>query len=196
MIIEVANSSHCVYARIICDTIAESAKQRGTGIAKRTPKYIISKMYKGDAVIALDGSNFVGFSYIESWSHQKFIANSGLIVHANYRGKGIAKRIKRKIFEHSRAKYPKAKLFSITTGPAVMKMNTELGYMPVPFSELTTDQSFWKGCQSCKNYDVLNRTNQKMCLCTGLLFDPNRKKGFKSKGHWTLLAERFHLKTK
>ena len=108
----------------------------------------------------------------------------------------MAKRIKRKIFEHSRAKYPKAKVFRITTGPAVMKMNTELGYMPVPFSELTTDQSFWKGCQSCKNYDVLNRTNQKMCLCTGLLFDPNRKKGFKSKGHWTLLAERFHLKTK
>ena len=54
-------------------------------------------------------------------------------------------------------------------------MNSDLGYKPVTFSELTTDQSFWNGCQTCKNYDVLQRTEQKMCLCTGMLYDANSK---------------------
>jgi len=56
-----------------------------------------------------------------------------------------------------------------------MKINSQLGYKPVTFSELTNNQSFWNGCQTCKNYDVLQRTEQHMCLCTGMLFDPNSK---------------------
>ncbi|PHS08616.1 MAG: GNAT family N-acetyltransferase [Kordia sp.] len=176
MKIVIADKSHSIYATMICKTIAESANIRGTGIAKRTPEYIISKMESGNAIIALVDTNFAGFCYIESWSHGKFVANSGLIVHPNFRGNGIAKQIKQKIFEHSRTKFPNAKIFSITTGLAVMKMNSDLGYNPVPFSELTTNQSFWKGCQTCKNYDVLKRTKQTMCLCTGMLYDPNSKK--------------------
>ena len=176
MKIVIADKSHRIYADIICKTIAESANVRGTGIAKRTPEYIITKMVNGNAIIALDGEVFAGFCYIESWSHGKFVANSGLIVHPNFRGKGIAKQIKKKTFEYSRIKFPKAKIFSITTGIAVMKMNSDLGYKPVPFSELTTDQSFWEGCKTCKNYDVLTRTKQTMCLCTGMLFDSNSKK--------------------
>ena len=129
-------------------------------------------MENGDAVIALDGSAFAGFCYIESWEHNKFVANSGLIVYPEFRGQGLAKKIKQKVFQHSREKFPNSKVFSITTGLAVMKMNTDLGYKPVTFSELTDDQSFWKGCQTCKNVDVLTRTNQKMCLCTGMLYDP------------------------
>jgi len=175
MDIIIADKSHSIYADIICDTIADSANVRGTGIAKRTPAYVINKMERGNAVIALDGNTFAGFCYIEAWSHSKFVANSGLIVHPNYRGQGLAKQIKKIIFEHSRVKFPTAKVFSITTGLAVMKMNSQLGYKPVPFSELTNDQSFWKGCQTCKNYDVLQRTEQSMCLCTGMLFDPNTK---------------------
>ncbi|WP_418510736.1 GNAT family N-acetyltransferase [Corallibacter sp.] len=172
MEIVIANKSHSVYAEIICETIAEAAKVRGTGIAKRKPEYIITKMENGNAVIALDGDKFAGFCYIEQWSHGKFVANSGLIVHPDFRNIGLAKQIKKKIFEHSRTKYPNAKVFSITTGLAVMKMNSELGYKPVTFSELTDDQTFWNGCQTCKNYDVLQRTEQKMCLCTGMLYDP------------------------
>lgn len=175
MEIIIANKSHSVYAQEISDTIAEAAKVRGTGIARRTAEYLISKMEKGNAVIALDGDLFAGFCYIESWSHGKFVANSGLIVHPNYRGVGLAKKIKRKVFEHSKNKFPTAKIFSITTGLAVMKLNSELGYKPVTFSELTNDQSFWKGCQTCKNYDVLQRTEQQMCLCTGMLYDPEVK---------------------
>ena len=173
MEIVIANHSHSVYAETICETILLAAQVRGTGIAKRKPEYVISKMEQGNAVIALDGDTFVGFCYIEAWSHGKFVANSGLIVHPNYRGQGIAKQIKKKIFEHSRTKFPNAKVFSITTGLAVMKLNSELGYKPVTFSELTDDQSFWNGCQTCKNFDVLQRTQQKMCLCTGMLYDPN-----------------------
>ncbi|MEY8869591.1 GNAT family N-acetyltransferase [Meridianimaribacter flavus] len=172
MEIVIANKSHSVYAEIICETIAEAAKVRGTGIAKRKPEYIITKMENGNAVIALDGGKFAGFCYIEQWSHGKFVANSGLIVHPDFRNIGLAKQIKKKIFEHSRTKFPNAKVFSITTGLAVMKMNSELGYKPVTFSELTGDQTFWNGCQTCKNYDVLQRTEQKMCLCTGMLYDP------------------------
>ncbi|OMP31516.1 MULTISPECIES: GNAT family N-acetyltransferase [Mangrovimonas] len=175
MKIVIADKSHAVYAPLICETISESAKVRGTGIAKRTPEYIITKMENGNAVIALDGDKFVGFCYIEAWGHGKFVANSGLIVHPDYRGLGMAKKIKAKIFEHSRTKFPDAKVFSITTGLAVMKMNSELGYKPVTFSELTDDQTFWNGCQTCKNYDVLQRTEQKMCLCTGMLYDPKKQ---------------------
>ena len=175
MKIVIANKSHTIYAQQICNTISEAAKVRGTGIAKREPEYIIEKMEKGNAVIALDGKKLAGFCYIEAWSHGKFVANSGLIVHPNYRGKGIAKAIKKKVFEHSRAKFPWAKIFSITTGLPVMKLNSDLGYKPVTFSELTDDQSFWKGCQTCKNYDVLQRTKQQMCLCTGMLYDTNQQ---------------------
>src|SRR5690625_4610518 len=177
MKIMTANESHYLYASIICDTMFESAKARGTGIAKRTPELIIEKMKEGNAIIALDGQNFVGFCYIETWDHEKFVANSGLIVNPEYRGMGMARKIKNKIFQLSKEKYPKAKIFSITTGLAVMKMNSDLGYKPVPFSELTTDKSFWKGCQSCPNYDILKRTKYKMCLCTGMLYEPKEEKG-------------------
>jgi hypothetical protein len=175
MKIVIANKSHSIYAEIICETIDEAAKVRGTGIAKRKPEYIITKLENGNAVIALDGDKFAGFCYIEAWSHGKFVANSGLIVHPDYRNIGLAKKIKKVVFEHSRTKFPDAKVFSITTGLAVMKMNSDLGYKPVTFSELTTDQTFWNGCQTCKNYDVLQRTEQKMCLCTGMLYDPSKE---------------------
>lgn len=176
MEIYIANESHFKYAAIICDTIAESAKVRGTGIAKRTPEYIHRKLQNENAIIALDGENFAGFCYIEVWGHQKFVANSGLIVHPNYRNQGLAKKIKEAIFELSRTKFPHANIFGITTGLAVMKINYELGYKPVTFSELTDDPEFWKGCQTCKNFDILTRTEQKMCLCTGMLYAADSEK--------------------
>ncbi|ETN95710.1 Acetyltransferase (GNAT) domain-containing protein [Zhouia amylolytica] len=172
MQVVIANNSHIQYAQIICDTIEDSAKQRGTGIAKRTTEYIVTKIENGNAVIALDGETFAGFCYIETWGHGKYVANSGLIVHPDYRGQGLATEIKKKVFEYSRKKFPDAKIFGITTGLAVMKINYDLGYEPVTFSELTDDPAFWSGCQTCKNYDILSRTDKKMCLCTGMLYDP------------------------
>lgn len=183
MQVVIANNSHIQYAQIICDTIEESAKQRGTGIAKRTPEYIITKIQNGNAIIALDGDTFAGFCYIENWGHGKYVANSGLIVVSDYRGQGLATAIKSKTFDYSREKFPEAKIFGITTGLAVMKINYDLGYEPVTFSELTDDPAFWSGCQTCKNYDILTRTDRKMCLCTGMLYDPVVKEKAKPHKH-------------
>ena len=170
--IEVASEKHIKYVSEILKTIEDATKVRGTGIAKRKPEYIEQKIKEGKAIIAMDGDKFVGFCYIESWDHEKFVANSGLIVKEEYRGQGVAKRIKRKAFELSREKFPDAKIFGLTTGAAVMKINTELGYVPVTFSDLTTDPTFWKGCESCINYDILCRNDCTRCLCTGMLYDP------------------------
>jgi hypothetical protein len=185
--IQVATAQHADFAPIICDEMAESAKARGTGIAQRSPEYVANKMLEGKAVIALhkDGT-WAGFCYIETWSHGDFVANSGLIVNPLYRKVGLAKAIKLKIFELSRSKYPKAKLFGLTTGLAVMKINSEIGYEPVTYSELTQDEDFWKGCKSCVNYDILMSKGRKSCvnydilmskgrkncMCTAMLFDP------------------------
>lgn len=176
VIVHIANSHYIGYAQEIRDLIYESAKARGTGIAERTTDYIADKIGSGNAVIALDEGKLVGFSYIETFSNKQFVANSGLIVHPDYRGQGIAKKIKGAIFNLSRRLYPDAKIFSITTGLAVMKLNSDLGYRPVTFSELTDDEEFWKGCQGCKNYDILLRNDFKMCLCTGMLYDPVEQK--------------------
>ena len=170
----VANESHIPYVDIILTTIEVAAKIRGTGIAKRSPEYIKQKMVEGKAIIALCEGEFAGFCYIETWSNKKFVANSGLIVVDKFRGHGLAKKIKRRAFELSRERFPEAKIFGLTTGLAVMKINSELGYVPVTFSELTTDEAFWKGCQSCVNYDILQRTGGTKCLCTGMLYDPSK----------------------
>ncbi|HNW49548.1 MAG TPA: GNAT family N-acetyltransferase [Prolixibacteraceae bacterium] len=168
----IADESFLSYVDEINETIQRASEERGTGIARRTYDYVASKMKEGKAIIALDGKKFAGFCYIESWGHHKFVANSGLIVVKEYRGQGLAKRIKQKAFELSRTKFPEAKIFGLTTGLPVMKINTELGYRPVTFSELTDDQEFWKGCQSCVNYDILMRTNRTKCLCTAMIYDP------------------------
>lgn len=169
----VANSSHTGFASFICDEMAASAKARGTGIAKRSPEYIKQKMLEDKAVIAFaaDGT-WAGFCYIESWSHGAYVANSGLIVNPAFRKSGLAKRIKKAIFDLSRQKYPGAKIFGLTTGLAVMKINSELGYEPVTYSELTQDEDFWAGCKSCINYEILMSKERKNCLCTAMLFDP------------------------
>jgi hypothetical protein len=171
-----ATESHVKFAERICELMYISAQERGTGIAKRDPEYIKKKMRDGKAVIAMDGEELAGFSYIETWGHKQFVANSGLIVAHAYRKIGLSRHIKRKIFELSKKLYPKAKIFSITTGPAVMKINYELGFRPVPFTELTEDPEFWAGCRGCRNYDILERNNYKMCLCTALLYDPAYKR--------------------
>ena len=170
--VKVASEEHLVFVDDILSTIAAAAKVRGTGIAKRSPDYIADKIREGKAIIALHENKFVGFCYIETWQGKKFVANSGLIVADDFRGQGIATRIKQKAFQLSREKFPQSKLFGLTTGLAVMKINSELGYKPVTFSELTEDDAFWKGCESCVNYDILLRTTRRHCLCTAMLFDP------------------------
>ena len=168
----VADASHEKYVDTILNTIAEAAKVRGTGIARRTHEYLLTKMKEAKAVIALQGDKFAGFSYIETWGNKQYVTTSGLIVHPDFRGIGLAKRIKDMTFSLARTRWPKAKIFSLTSGAAVMAMNTQLGYKPVTFADLTDDEAFWKGCEGCINVDVLHRTNRKYCICTGMLYDP------------------------
>ncbi len=168
----VADESHIKYVDTILQTIADAAKVRGTGIAKRSPEYVATKMREAKAVIALQGETFAGFSYIETWGNKQYVTTSGLIVHPDFRGLGLAKRIKDVTFTLARKRWPHAKIFSLTSGSAVMKMNTQLGYLPVTFADLTDDESFWRGCEGCINHDVLVRTGRKYCICTAMLFDP------------------------
>ena len=176
-VVRVATENDTKYAETICREMEESAKARGTGIARRTPEYVASKMREGKAVIAFqnDGT-WAGFSYIETWGHGNFVANSGLIVNPRYRKMGLAKAIKTMTFFLSLKKHPGAKLFGLTTGLAVMNINNELGYHPVTYSELTDDEEFWKGCLSCVNYDILRSKEHKNCLCTAMIFDPAKDK--------------------
>ena len=168
----VAAASHEVYVDTILDTIREAAKKRGTGIAERTHEYVATKMKEGKAIIALCGNEFAGFTYIESWGNKQYVATSGLIVHPKYQGIGLAKRIKQASFRLARLRWPWAKIFSLTSGAAGMKMNSELGYVPVTFNELTDDEAFWKGCEGCTNHDILVAKNRKFCICTAMLYAP------------------------
>jgi hypothetical protein len=175
--VQVADASHEKYVDTILTTITEAAKVRGSGIASRTHEYVATKMKERKAIIALHGEEFAGFCYIESWENKHYVANSGLIVVPKFRGHHLATRIKKTAFTLSRLRWPKAKLFGLTSSGAVMKINTALGYVPVPFAELTQDDEYWKGCGTpehpcCINCDVLARTNRRYCVCTGMLYDP------------------------
>jgi hypothetical protein len=173
-IVTIANSTHVDLADTICEEYESSAMARGTGIAKRSPEYVKQKMLEGKAVIAFQKSTniWAGFCYIETWSHGAYVANSGLIVAPPFRKAGLAKKIKEAIFKLSREKYPDSKIFGLTTGLAVMKINSDLGYEPVTYSELTQDEAFWAGCKSCVNYEILMSKERKNCMCTAMLFDP------------------------
>ena len=170
--VTVADASHEKFVDTILKTIEEAAQVRGTGIAKRTHGYLLTKIREAKAVIALSGDRFAGFSYIETWGNKEYVTTSGLIVHPEFRGQGVAKRIKDMTFTLARKRWPHAKIFSLTSGSAVMKMNTRLGYHPVTFNDLTDDEAFWRGCESCCNVDVLHRTDRRYCICTAMLFDP------------------------
>ncbi len=168
----VATAAHERYVETILETIAAAAKVRGTGIARRTHDYVATKMKEAKAVIALQGDRFAGFSYIETWGNKQYVTTSGLIVHPDFRNCGVAKRIKDMTFSLARTRWPHAKIFSLTSGAAVMAMNTQLGYQPVTFADLTDDEAFWRGCEGCINHDVLLRTDRKYCICTAMLYDP------------------------
>ncbi|GGG52897.1 GNAT family N-acetyltransferase [Epilithonimonas arachidiradicis] len=186
MKLEVSSEKHLVYVEEIRNEMEDSAKKRGTGIAKRSSEYLGKKISEGNSIIAIDeNGTWAGFCYIETWTNGEYVANSGLIVSPQFRNAGLATQIKERIFQLSREKYPNAKIFGLTTGMAVMKINSSLGYKPVIYSELTQDEQFWNGCRNCVNYDILMMKERKNCLCTAMLFVPEnlnkeKKKNFES----------------
>lgn len=175
--VKVAEVQDLKYVPVILREIEESAKERGTGIAKRTASYLEEKINEGKVVMAFSAAGeWAGFCYIETWSNKTYVAKSGLIVSRKFRNEGLARKIKEVIFDYSRTKYPDAKLFGLTTGLAVMKINSNLGYKPVTYSELTQDDVFWSGCQSCVNFEILKSKERKNCLCTAMLYNPSEAK--------------------
>jgi len=184
-----ATEQDAKYIFEISRLIEDATKKRGTGIAKRSPEYLKEKILGGKAVIATNDDELVGFCYIESWEGKKFVATSGLIVKETYRGQGLSRKIKEEAFKLSREKFPQAKLFSITTSIAVLKLNIEMGYKPVTLSELTDDDEFWAGCKTCVNYPILQHTNRTHCLCTGLLYDPEVEEPAPKKNQENVLKE-------
>lgn len=173
MELEVSSEKHLVYVEEIRNEMEDSAKKRGTGIAKRSSEYLGKKILEGNSIIAIDENGiWAGFCYIETWTNGEYVANSGLIVSPQFRNVGLATQIKERIFDLSREKYPNAKIFGLTTGLAVMKINSNLGYKPVIYSELTQDEQFWNGCKNCVNYEILMMKERKNCLCTAMLFVP------------------------
>ncbi len=186
MKLEVSSEKHLVYVEEIRNEMEDSAKKRGTGIAKRSSEYLGKKISEGNSIIAIDeNGTWAGFCYIETWTNGEYVANSGLIVSPQFRNMGLATQIKERIFQLSREKYPNAKIFGLTTGMAVMKINSSLGYKPVIYSELTQDEQFWNGCKNCVNYDILMMKERKNCLCTAMLFVPDnlnkeKEKNFES----------------
>ncbi|WP_313100845.1 GNAT family N-acetyltransferase [Epilithonimonas sp.] len=186
MKLEVSSEKHLVYVEEIKNEMEDSAKKRGTGIAKRSSEYLSKKISEGNSIIAIDeNGTWAGFCYIETWTNGEYVANSGLIVSPQFRNAGLATQIKERIFQLSREKYPNAKIFGLTTGLAVMKINSSLGYKPVIYSELTQDEQFWNGCKNCVNYEILMMKERKNCLCTAMLYVPEnlnqeKKKNFES----------------
>lgn len=179
--IEQTNSQHLIFCDAIIDEMEHSAKVRGTGIAKRSTEYLSKKIIDGNGIIALtDQNEWAGFCYIETWSDETFVVNSGLIVSPQFRKLGLARRIKEAIFNLSRTKFPEAKIFGLTTGLAVMKINSDLGYKPITYSEITQDENFWSGCKSCVNYEILLAKEKKNCLCTAMMYDVKEKSNKKT----------------
>lgn len=175
--ITIASEAHLTFVGEIEQALLDASLQKGTAIAVRSSAYLTQKIKEGKAVIAVNnGNQWAGFCYIESWGHNKFVANSGLIVSAAFRGAGLAREIKKRALELSATLFPGAKLFGLTTSLAVMKINSDLGYKPVTFSELTDDEQFWKGCETCPFYDILVRTKRNDCLCTAMIMNPAEDK--------------------
>ena len=172
--VQIAIKKHKKYATTIAEMIEVAALRKENSIALRKPEYILDKIIKGKSIIALDQNIVVGFCYFETWGDFEFISNSGLIVNEKYRGRGFSKEIKKQIFKLSRKKFPNAKLFGLTTSPAVMKINHELGYEIVTYNKLTKDETFWAGCKTCSNYETLLNSGRENCKCTGMLMDPNK----------------------
>lgn len=183
-----ATEEHLAYCQKISDAIAQAAKDKDSGLALREPSYLAEKIREGLGVIALDyGTDpdespdgaprgdasdmpaLAGFCYIQPWEHGLFVAHSGLIVLPQYRGRGLASSIKQKAFDLTAARYPQAKVFGLTTSPAVRKINLTLGYREVPYSDITADINFWKGCCSCIHYSTLCQNRFETCRCTAML---------------------------
>jgi len=170
-----AQEQDIVHAAIIAFYIEQAGEDIATGICKREISFIITKIQSGDAIMAFtsDGA-WAGFCYLQQWN-DGYVSSCGLVVHPLHRRNNIARYIKQEVMELAKEKYPGADYFSLTTAKAVMKLNTDLGYETVTYSEVSRDEAFWSACKTCVNHNILLRNNQQKCLCTAMRFQSFNK---------------------
>lgn len=164
--VRIATGEDSHFAEDASRLIDDAAKSHD--IARRDPAMLQDKIGEGHAVVAVDDRTLVGFAYFSTWEGGRFVSHSGLVVHPDYQGIGLGKRIKLKLFDASEALFPDAATMSLTTSSAVEKLNLSLGFEPVPLSELTDDPEFWKGCETCRNY-AETKARGDQCCCSGML---------------------------
>ena len=169
-----ATAADAKYAEAASALIAEAARTHD--IAEREVAFLIEKIESGKAAVALRSrpgqpDELIGFGYFSAWQDGAFVSHSGLVVRPDLRGHKLGRRLKTALFEGSRAKYPNATTMSLTTSPQVKAMNLSLGFEVVPFEEMTTDEAFWDGCKTCRNYAEMQAKGIR-CCCEAMILRP------------------------
>lgn len=161
------------YADNIAHEISISALLRNVAIEPRTGDYIFQKMIDGLAVIAIDNETeeWIGFCALDVWNHQRYVANTGLIVKPKYRGKNVSNLLKNKLFELARIKFPSAKIFSLTNKELIKKINIDLGFQEVEAREILYDPYFNTGMNSWVDFIELLKHSEESGH-KAMVFDP------------------------
>lgn len=171
IIVRLAHAQDHGFVQNIITEIEKASKIKGTGICKRDPALIIQKITEGNAVIAVTRSGtWVGFCYIQAHDDGRFVSSCALVVSPCFRKLRVATRIKKHVLALAKNKYPAAKIFGLTTSPAVMQINKELQYEEVSYDAITQSDSFWQSCRSCENYHTLLTNEGKKCLCKAMMY--------------------------
>ncbi len=161
-----ATAADDVYAEAASQLIQKASKDHD--IAERSPDWLRGKIRGGKAAVALQGDQLIGFGYFSDWQDGKFVSHSGLVVDDAFRGHGLGRRLKQQLMAGTRRLFPDATMMSLTTSPAVKAMNLSLGFRVVPLDQLTSDQSFWDGCKTCRNYAEVQARGER-CCCEGMI---------------------------
>ncbi len=133
------------------------AAAQSSDIATRSPELITSKIEQEHAALALTTENMVvGFGYISLYN-DNVLSHSALVVHPEYRGRGIFRGLKKTLIDIGDKLFPGVDIISLTTSLKVKKVNESLGYKAVSLKELTQDKNFWSGCKGCKQYDEMQQ---------------------------------------
>lgn len=173
--VRVSRSSDVAFVPHIT-ALLEEAQRGGAIIAIRPTDYLEGAIREKRAIVAVQGATLVGFAAAHAWESGKYVSHSALVVAPEFRGRHLARRIKRLLLDLTHKRWPDAAVMSLTLSHHVERMNQELGFETVPYCDLTKDPEFWKGCDGCIHQPHLKRNQQQDCHCwAGLLVPVGRK---------------------
>jgi len=171
IVVRVAGAEDAGFAEAASVLIADAALE--FDVAKRSPRLLREKIVGGQAVLALEDDELVGFAFWSTWQNGRFVSHSGLVVRPDRRGRALGRRLKWELTAASRRRHPDAALMSLTSSRAVRAMNRALGFVQVPLDHLTLDPAFWRGCEACRNHAELG-AHPDHCRCVGMILRPDR----------------------